>query len=70
MNTSGCKTIILSDFNAANFSAYLSNDGSSPHLHVVDAPYGQVMSQLLDRRSDCWQGKFDLAVVWTNPKKL
>jgi len=70
MNTSGCKTIILSDFNAANFSAYLSNDGSSPHLHVVDAPYGQVMSQLLDRRSDCWQGKFDLAVVWTQPEKI
>jgi len=62
--------LVISDFNAANFAAYLRNDTSPPVLKVTLAEYGQVQQTLLQDDLDCWKDRPDVAVVWTCPGKV
>jgi FkbH-like protein len=61
------KLHLISDFNLETLGHYLENDGSSPHLSVVPAPFGQVFPALLQPSQS---GPSDFAVVWTSPGKM
>jgi FkbH-like protein len=62
--------LTISDFNAGNFNAYLTNSEEMPGLRVVEAPFGQVHQLLLDDTADCWAEAPDVVVVWTQPQAV
>jgi FkbH-like protein len=70
MKNNQLKAILLSDFNASNFCSYLNNDGDPPSLRVENAPYGQVIPQLLALDGEFRKKNYDFAVVWTQPEKV
>jgi FkbH-like protein len=59
---------LISDFNLGNFSRYLENDGESPSVTVSSAPFGQVISPLLEARSTDSRPHF--AVIWSSPEHI
>jgi len=61
------KLHLISDFNLETLGHYLENDGSSPKLSVVAAPFGQVFPALLQPSQS---SPSDFAVVWTSPEKM
>jgi FkbH-like protein len=61
------KLHLISDFNLETLGHYLENDGSSPKLSVVLAPFGQVFPALLQPSQS---SPLDFAVVWTSPAKV
>lgn len=63
----GC--LVISDFNANNFCAYLENDKEAPALEPIEAPFGLVQPILSDAAHPIWQTRSDFAVVWTQPEK-
>ena len=62
--------LILSDFNAANLSGYLSHDTDSPKVNAILAPYGQVVQVMMEKNSSLWNQGIDVAVIWTQPQNL
>src|SRR5712691_1292223 len=64
------KGLLISDFNAENFSAYLKNDGSDPTIDTSTIPYGQVGQTLVDASLPCWQSDLDFVVIWTRPEAV
>ncbi len=62
----GC--LVISDFTADNFSAYLDNNEDFPRVKSINAPFGQVIQVLTDKNLDCWKENPDFAVVWTQPE--
>jgi FkbH-like protein len=62
--------LVLSDFNISNFNALLSNHGDLPSLRVIEAPFGEVHSKIVDDMSACWSEKIDVVVVWTLPQSV
>lgn len=61
------KLHLISDFNLETLGHFLENDGSSPKVSVVLAPFGQVFPPLLQPSQS---GTSDFAVVWTSPESM
>jgi FkbH-like protein len=64
----GC--VLISDFNMSNLAGYIRNDSEFPIISVIAAPFGQVISVLMQRELECWQSNPDFAVVWTQPESV
>ncbi len=64
------RALLISDFNLANFAAVIANDPEEPVIEPSEAPFGQVISCLLDGSAPCWSDKLDLAIVWTQPQSV
>ncbi len=62
------KGLVISDFNADNLAALLSNDPELPMVEARSAPYGQVYQALMGEDPAMWGGDPDFAVVWTRPE--
>ena len=62
------RAILISDFNAENFSGYLKNDSKFPKIIPQPTPFGQVTQVLIDEKMDCWKQSSDMAIVWTRPE--
>jgi FkbH-like protein len=62
------KCLVISDFNASNFAAYLRNETLAGGLDVEAAPFGDVFSVLMQRQAAPGQNSPDFAVVWTQPE--
>lgn len=60
--------LLISDFNMANFAAYLTNDPEPPSILANIAPFGQVAHTLLDSKLECWEKEIDFAIIWTQPQ--
>ena len=69
MGKSVHRCLLISDFNATPLAGYLRNDGETPAVEVVEAPYGAVESVLLPDHA-AWQEKPDCALVWTRPQAV
>ena len=64
------KGLLLSDFNADNLAALLTQSGDPPKVEVRAAPFGQVMPLLADGSSPQWSPPPDFAIVWTRPEAV
>lgn len=62
--------LAISDFNMANFSGYINNDQDSPVVNMTVAPFGQVTQTLMDDKLECWNRKYDFAIIWTLPQNI
>jgi FkbH-like protein len=62
--------LIISDFNAQNLAALLSNSKSGPSMRANAAPFGQVMQILLSPHSEVWTPHHTAAIVWTSPQAV
>lgn len=62
------RCLLISDFNVSNLRGYLENSEEAPAVRASEAPFGQVMSTLLDPGSEVWTEKHDVALVWTRPE--
>ena len=62
--------ILLSDFTIENLAGMLNNDPEPPVIETCTAPFGQVMTLLLDENHKSWQKKYDFALVWTQPQEI
>lgn len=60
--------VVISDFNADNLAALLTNSDEHPRIQARPAPYGQVYQVLMDPNSEYWKDDPDFAVVWTRPQ--
>jgi FkbH-like protein len=70
MNDSTKLGLLVSDFNVANLSAYLTNNRDSPPVKCVVASYGQVAQTLLDVNQPCWEMEPDFLLVWSRPEAV
>lgn len=70
MSAKEFKALFISDFNIENCCAYLTNDKSQPKIIAEAAPYGQVMSILLDKNASFKRKKYDFMVIWTQPEEI
>jgi FkbH-like protein len=68
LNKEKFRCVLISDFNADIFSAYLSNDEDLPLVTTTVAPFGQVMPLLMQEDLEYWEGGFDFTVIWTRPE--
>ncbi|NCB38754.1 MAG: HAD-IIIC family phosphatase [Erysipelotrichia bacterium] len=59
------KILIISDFNADNFSEYLKNDEESPAVISNTSLFGQTMQTLADFSMPCWLDSPEFLIVWT-----
>lgn len=64
------RCILISDFNINNLAGYIRNDTDLPILDVIVAPFGQVVTVLMQKELECWQNKPDFAIVWTRPETI
>lgn len=64
------KCLIISDFNAANLTAYLNNDKLLPKINVSSSPFDKVIPILINGKDKCWNEGNDIAFVWTHPEKV
>lgn len=62
------RALTLSDFNVANFEAYLVNDPGEPFIEAVPADFGQAARLLADPSAPVWSPGPDLVTVWTRPE--
>jgi len=62
--------LLISDFNLNNLAGYLDNDGDSPSVEGIVAPFGQLMPVLTQKNLECWQSHPDFALVWTQPDRI
>jgi FkbH-like protein len=69
-NTEGLRLLLIASFNTANLAAILAKDEGLPRIHVVPAPFGQVMKQLLDPAGEALDGQVAGALVWTSPETV
>lgn len=70
MDTQKRKGLLISNFNSGNLAGYLQKENDAPGVEVTVAPFGQVMPVLMQPNLDCWQGRPDFAVVWTQPESV
>lgn len=70
MNTTECKSLLISDFTTDILAGYLNNDPESPKVNAISAPYGQVFQVLADGNNSCWQEKPDVTLIWTRPESV
>jgi FkbH-like protein len=70
MDKPHCTCVLVSDFNLQNFAGYAANDPEFPSLKVASGPSGQPVAALLDPNLPCWQGRPDVAVIWTRPQAV
>ncbi len=61
------KLHLISDFNLETLGHCLANDGGSPQIAAVSAPFGQVFPSLLQPQH---AAAADFALVWTSPEKI
>jgi FkbH-like protein len=64
------RAVTISDFNAANFDAFLENAEEGPAVQTIPLPFGQVQQLLLTPDAPLWRESPDLAVVWTRPQAV
>jgi len=64
------RSLLISDFNADNLAGYIRNDNHFPAMDALAAPFGQVVSVLMQQNLECWRTNPDLAVVWTQPETI
>lgn len=64
------KALLISDFNIDTFIGYLNNDEDSPMVNTTAAPFGQVISVLVEKNLECWRGNYDFAIIWTQPESV
>lgn len=60
--------LTISDFNVSNLNAYLLNNGDSPVIRPVEAPFGQVHQLLMNFSAPCWKENPDVVVIWVQPQ--
>ena len=70
MTESNSRCLLISDFNINNLAGYLRNGTDTPAMDVDVAPYGQIVSVLMDHNLPCWQKATDYAAVWTQPQSV
>ncbi len=70
MRARDVRCLLVSDFNTSNLAGFLRNEPDAPRLDVVQAPFGQVASVLIDAQSAAWLPQPDVAVVWTRPEAV
>ena len=68
MSSTPARCFLLSDFTIGGLAPLLEDSPESPDLTCVVAPYGQVVSVLIDGTAPGWASKPDVAVVWTRPQ--
>ena len=68
MQTSANKCLVVSDFNSSNFVGYLNNDDTQPIIEATSAPFGQVLSLLVDNNKSIWTDDLSFAIIWTRPQ--
>ncbi|MFQ5823909.1 MAG: HAD-IIIC family phosphatase [bacterium] len=64
------RSFLISDFTINNFAGYLNNDNDFPPVSSTIAPFGQVISVLIDKNLECWNSDPDFAVIWTQPESV
>jgi len=62
--------LLISDFNIDIFRGYLNNDSDFPLVEATAAPFGQVISALVEENMECWRCRPDFTVVWTQPENV
>jgi FkbH-like protein len=67
MSSTPVRCLLISDFTIAVLRPLLEDSREPPDLTCVLAPYGQVLSLLIDETAPSWTPKSDVAVVWTRP---
>lgn len=70
MNSDACRTLLITDFNPANFAGALANEAAEPPVTVRAAPYGQAVQSLIAEANAADAEAPDLAVVWTRPEAV
>jgi len=60
--------LLVSDFNLGNFSRYLEQDSDVPAVACQSAPFGPVISALLNPLID--ERRPDFAVIWSSPEHV
>jgi FkbH-like protein len=61
---------LLADFNAQNLAVLLERNSPAPGASCEQAPFGQAIPILLDKRHDFWRESFHSLVVWTLPQSV
>jgi FkbH-like protein len=61
---------IISDFNAANLAALISQDRAEPVFEALQAPFGQHFQALSDGLHPIWSNPIDCLIVWTLPQRV
>ncbi|MGH7557116.1 MAG: HAD-IIIC family phosphatase [Gemmatimonadota bacterium] len=62
------RALTLSDFNASNFEAYLTNDPDEPPIEAIESDFGQVSRLVADPGAAVWSPRPDLTMIWTRPE--
>ncbi len=70
MNKNEYSCLIVSDFNADIFAAYLTNHDDFPSVNATVAPFGQVKQILMEENMKCWGRNPEIAVIWTQPQSV
>jgi FkbH-like protein len=68
--SAAARLVLISDFNLGTLAGLLANDEAEPRVDVVQAPYGDVVSALVDPAHPAFAAGCDAAIVWTRPEAV
>jgi FkbH-like protein len=68
MNREDYSLLLISDFNAENFSGYLNNDTALPRINSNIKTFHEVIHSIIEKES--WNNIYDFAVIWTQPHSV